>query len=87
MKFDLLSILIIIGIIFGCFAFFSTHYFNYDKTCLEEKATNYCSQNNLEFDELSRGGLNNCFTCKKDNRAIEKNRFLFLDSEMKECKK
>jgi len=88
MEFGLHHLLIIIVIIFGSMLFISTHYFNYDKTCLEEKATDYCFQHNMEFDELDRGEFwRNYFTCKKDLRIDGENRFLFLDSEMKECKK
>ena len=87
MEFGLHHLLIIIVIIFGSMLFISTHYLSYDKTCLEEKATNYCSQHNMEFDRLIRVDFKNYFACKKDLRADEENRFLFLDSEMKECKK
>jgi len=41
----------------------------------------------MEFGKLDRVEFKNYFTCKKDLRTDKENRFLFLDSEMKECKK
>ena len=46
------------------------------------------SNERVEYDDkLDRVEFKNYFTCKKDLRTGKENRFLFLDSEMKECKK
>lgn len=83
------TILIAIAFIAILLFLLNSHFFilSYDKGCLEDIGKTVCEEKGMVFVSAITDAKRAIMFCKDDLRSVEFEKFRYLDSELKQCRK